>query len=280
MRVRALFGCILLVSACSSSESSEARPADAQVDADSSTSLPDATTLPDASSEDVAAVSLAMGAQAVAQRPYASGPPSGTLSTDAVETVNGSVLLVSLARGNWAGAPDAPSDSADNTYSLLDATHDYAAWPGSATGTYVALDAVGGPQHTFSMTWGDAGGSGDEVTISAIEVRGATSIEDSSWVERSAASTLTSDPVTTSGPAMLVAWWWGSGGVRPPGTSHVAVPGDGFTLAEGASALTSISSSGYVQVAVAYRAVETAGTYSASWTTDDEGAQLYLIALR
>lgn len=277
-----LIGYASLLVACSSSEPSDSRAADAALDAsDSSTSLPDGTTKPDTSAPEDGATSLiTIGAQAVEQRPYASGPSTGVLTTDAVATENGSVLLLSLARGNWAGAPDAPTDSPGNAYSLVDSTHDYGAWPGSATGTYVAANAAGDAQHTFSMTWGDAGGSGDEVTISAIEVRGATAIVDSSWVEQSAASSITSASVTTTGPAMLVAWWWGSGGVRPPGTAHVAVPGDGFTLAAEASALTSISSSGYVQVAVAYRAVDSAGNYSISWTTDDEGAQLYLIALQ
>lgn len=280
MQVRRLAVCALLLGACSSSEASDAGAPDAQLDADSSTSLPDAATPKDASTDDAAAGSLTIGSQTVEQRPYASGPATGTLSTGTVQIANGSVLLVSVARGSWSAAPDAPGDSASNAYSLVGATHDYGAWPGSATGTYGALDVTGDPQHTFSMTWGDAGGAGDEVTISAIEVRGAAAIEDSSWVERAAASTITSESVTTSGPAMLVAWWWGSGGVRPPGTSHVAVPGDGFTLAADASALTSISANGYVQVAAAYRAVETAGTYSVSWTTDNEGAQLYLIALQ
>ncbi|MES1265880.1 MAG: hypothetical protein ABUU24_09570, partial [Variovorax sp.] len=154
------------------------------------------------------------------------------------------------------------------------------AWPDSATGLYDAVAATGGADHTFSMTWGDAGGAGDEVSISAVEVRGAVAIEDESWVERDGDTSITSASVTTSGPAMLVAWWWGSGGVRPPGTMHTAMPGDGFTALPGASGLTSLSSNGYIQVAAAYRSVDTAGTYTVSWTTEGEGAQLYLIALR
>ncbi|MGZ6069453.1 MAG: hypothetical protein ACXWVM_44060 [Polyangiales bacterium] len=142
------------------------------------------------------------------------------------------------------------------------------------------LGAVGGAGHTFSMTWGSIGTSGDEVTISAVEVLGAKSIEDSSWVERTSGTSLTSASVTTTGPAILVAWWWGSGTVRPVGDKHVAVPGGGFTIVPGATALTSISTNGYVQVAVASRVVSTAGTYSITWTTDGEGAQLYLVALR
>jgi hypothetical protein len=113
-----------------------------------------------------------------------------------------------------------------------------------------------------------------------VEVRGAASIESSSFVERSAASSLTSAPVTTSGPALLVAWWWGSGGLRPVGSMHTAAPGDGFTILPEATALTSISTAGYIQVAVASRVVASAGTYTVTWTTDNEGAQLYLIALR
>ena len=85
--------------------------------------------------------------------------------------------------------------------------------------------------------------------------------------------------MTTTGPATLVAWWWGSGGVRPVGDLHVAVPGDGFAIVPGATGLRSLSANGYVQVAVAAREVTGAGTYSVSWT-GEEGAQLYLVAVR
>lgn len=249
--------------------------------ADASESTPDLAAPADASPNDLAiAGALSVGAATIAQRIYSTNPATGALATTAITTQSGSVLLASAARGSWSAAPDAPTDSFANPFSIVGATHAYAAWPTSATGLYRALGATGGAGHTFSLTWGDIGGTGDEISLSVVEVRGATAIEDTSWVERAAASTITSGSVTTSGPAILVAWWWGSGGVRPKDSLHVAVPGDGFTIVPAATGLASLSASGYIQVAVATRVVSTAGTYSVTWTTDDEGAQLYLVALR
>lgn len=218
---------------------------------------------------------------AVRQRIYRASPAKGSLTTEAITTqAAGSILLASVARGTWAAAPDAPTDSRGNSYTLVGATHAYTDWPTSATGLYRALAASGGSGHTFSMTFGDIGGVGDEVSISVVEVAGAKSIEDSSWVERPRGSTLESAPVTTSGPALLVAWWWGTGKVRPAGAKHAAMPVEGFAIVPAATALTSPNEDGYVQVAVAYRFVKAAGTYKVTWMTDDEGAQLYLVALR
>jgi hypothetical protein len=235
---------------------------------------------PDAGASDAGAGAAFIGATVSVQRVYAQGPPTGTLTTAPVTTRSGSTLLVSVARGTWSAAPDVPTDSFGNTFSLVGTVHPYSAWPTSAAALSVHPAASGGPAHTFSMSWGDIGGTGDEVSLSAVEVVGASTVEASSWVERSAANTLTSGVVHVNGPAVLVAWWWGSGGVLPVGAAHVAVPGNGFTLLPGATRLQSISSNGYVQVACATKTVSAAGDYSVTWTTNAEGAQLFLVALR
>lgn len=240
--------------------------------------VPDAAT-PDAARTDAGSSTTTLGASAIAQHIYLSGPATGVLTTTPVTTTPGSVLLASIARGTWAAETSAPTDDRGNTFTLVDGAHAYAAWPGSRTALYDVIGASGGAGHTFSLAWGDAGGAGDEITISVVEVTGASAIEDVSWVEREAAGTLVSETVTTTGPATLVAWWWGTGGVRPVGDLHVAVPGDGFTIVPGATGLRSLSANGYVQVAVAAREVTSAGTYSVSWTSE-EGAQLYLVAVR
>ncbi len=86
--------------------------------------------------------------------------------------------------------------------------------------------------------------------------------------------TLTSGNVTTTGPAMLVAFWWGDGGIR----EMTAVPNNGFVVIE--SFLHLPGSSG-VQAAVAVRQVDTAGTYSVTWTGQpDQGAILWLLAFQ
>jgi hypothetical protein len=218
-----------------------------------------------------------IGASAVAQCTFGQPSATGKLSTNPVTIQkSGSMLLVSLARGYWASPPQTPTDNQTNTFALQDSSHNYIDYPGSATALYHAIDATGGFNHVFSMPWSNS----DELTLSAIEVTGATTIEDSSWVERAASNTISSVNVHTNGPAILVAWWWGSGSVRPVGDTHKAVPGNGFTLIPNATGLVSLSTDGYIQVAAAYRIVNTAGNYNVTWQTDNEGAQLYLVALR
>lgn len=220
---------------------------------------------------------LGIGASAIAQRINGQSPATGTLESNPVTTQkSGSVLLVSLARGDWASAPDAPTDNYANTFTAQGITHFYTDYPNSATSLYHAIGATGGANHIFSMLWNNS----DETTLSAVEITGATTIEDSSWVERPAANSISSVNVRTKGAAILVAWWWGSGGVRAVGSSHKAIPGNGFTLIPNATGLVSLSGNGYIQVAAAYRIVSTAGDYNVTWQTDNEGAQLYLVALR
>jgi hypothetical protein len=220
---------------------------------------------------------LGIGASAIAQCTFGQPSATGKLSTKAVTTQkSGSMLLVSLARGYWASPPQTPTDNQTNTFALQDSSHNYIGYPDSATALYHAINATGGANHVFSMPWENS----DELSISAIEVMGAATIEDSSWVERNAANSISSASVHTNGAAILVAWWWGSGGVRAVGDLHKALPGNGFTLIPNATGLVSISDSGYIQVAAAYRIVNTAGDYNVTWQTDNEGAQLYLVALR
>jgi hypothetical protein len=220
---------------------------------------------------------LGIGASTIAQRTLGQSPATGMLGSKPVTTQkSGSVLLVSLARGDWASAPEAPTDNYANSFTAQGSTNFYTDYPGSATSLYHAVGALGGANHVFSMLWNNS----DETTLSAVEVTGATTIEDSSWVERTAANSISSVNVHTNGAAILVAWWWGSGGVRTVGEAHKAIPGNGFTLIPNATGLVSLSGSGYIQVAAAYRVVSAAGDYNVTWQTDNEGAQLYLVALR
>ena len=84
---------------------------------------------------------------------------------------------------------------------------------------------------------------------------------------------LTSLNVTTTGPATLVAFWWGDGNQY---FVHTAVPDSGFTVIDSLLPLGS-----YVQTAVATRDVATAGTYHVTWNSGgNEGAQLWLVAVQ
>lgn len=232
----------------------------------------------DASMADAPSAGPTLGAAAIVQRTYASGPLTGSLPTPSMATETGSVLVASIARGSWSNAPTAPGDSLGNVFGVVDGPRTYRSWPTSATALYAARAIAGGADHVVSAEWGEGGGAGDEITLTVIEVRGASDVVDDGFVERDAGEALTSAPVTTTGPALLVAIWWGTGGVRPRGTRHVAVPEAGFERVEAATGLVSLSDSGYIQCAVATRAVG-AGEHTITWTSDGEGAQLYLVAL-
>lgn len=92
-------------------------------------------------------------------------------------------------------------------------------------------------------------------------------------VERLDGQSLTSAPVTTTGPATLVALWWGDGGASG---DKVAVPNNGFAV------LDSIGDEGsLVQCFVAAKEVAEAGTYDVTWeATPPQGAQLWLVAVQ
>src|SRR5262249_1063000 len=96
-----------------------------------------------------------------------------------------------------------------------------------------------------------------------------TKIQAVAWNEVTAPGTLTSRSVTTTGPATLIAFWWGDG--FPDTTSQSATPNNGFTpIDTNAEQLHS-----FVQCAVAVRNVSTAGTYNVTWTaTPEQGAQM------
>ena len=219
---------------------------------------------------------FAIGATTMVQNQAGNPAPNKTLKTPTVTSqTSQSVFLTSIARGGWGNdQSQGVQDSYNNAYSILGTGHFYIDYLSSGTGVFYSTTSSGGTNHSFFAPCDT-----DEVTLSTIEVRGASAIETSSWVERPAANTITSNQVHTNGAAILIAWWWGSGGIRPAGDLHKAVPGSGFTLIPNASGLVSLGGPGYIQVASAYKVVSGAGDYTISWQTDQEGAQLYLIAL-
>ena len=113
----------------------------------------------------------------------------------------------------------------------------------------------------------------DEVTLTVVEVQGGGAVRDVQWREVLAGQPLTSGTVTTTGPALLVAWWWGDAdGLQ----NKTAVADNGFTV------IDSVLLSGQlVQCAVAVRQVDAAGSYNVTWSsTPLQGAQLWLVAVQ
>ncbi len=195
--------------------------------------------------------------------PTIDSPPLTTQPT-------GSTLIVSVGRGHFdAFAP--PTDNKGNSpYEQLGEAHTYTKWSTSGTAVYAFKNASGGPNHILTNTTPPA----DEITFAVVEVKGATHIQDFQWVEKlESVGPITSAPVTTTGPATLVAFWWGDGGAND---DKVAVPNNGFVV------LDSIGLSGsLVQCYVAAKEVDSAGTYDVTWdATPPQGAQLWLVAVQ
>ncbi|MBL8326214.1 MAG: hypothetical protein JNJ89_14780 [Rubrivivax sp.] len=180
----------------------------------------------------------------------------------------GSTLLVCVGRGNVA-AHALPTDNKGNLFEAIGSPHTYTLWPSSGTALYVCRAAAGGEGHEVRATKPAL----DETTLTVIEVRGAGVLQDVRWNEALAGAPTTSASVVTTGPALLVAWWWGDAGVDGDKT---AVPGNGFVVVDSV-----LASGELVQCAVATRQVGAAGTYHVTWAaTPTQGAQLWLAAVQ
>jgi hypothetical protein len=137
---------------------------------------------------------------------------------------------------------------------------------------YVALAAKGGPGHT--VTFIKNGNAQGEISVPFVEIKDAGVLKDVSQTYAPTGTVMTSGSVTTTGPATLIAVWWGDGGIK----RMSAVPNNGFEIID--SFLKLPDNSG-VQCAVAYKQVATAGKYNVSWTgAPAQGAILWLLAFQ
>jgi hypothetical protein len=197
------------------------------------------------------------------------GVSSSSLSTPAMSTrTSGSTLLACVGRGLLSAA--APTDNVGNAFVQLDVAHTYTLWPNSGTALYACAQARGMAGHTVTVAKPK---DTDETTLSVVEITGGGIVRDVRWREVLAGQPLTSASVTTTGPALLVAWWWGDAGVD---LDKTAVPDNGFTVIDSV-----LASGALVQCAVAARQVGVAGTYDLTWaSTPQQGAQLWLVAVQ
>jgi hypothetical protein len=212
-----------------------------------------------------------LGAHSLSYHRYriSTNPPS--ISTAPMSTVPaGSTIIVGVGRGDF-GAHALPTDNKGNApYRQLGEAHTYANWPKSGTALYAFPSAGGGDGHAVTV----ATPPEDEVTIAAVEVREGSRVQAFEWNEVLAGRPIRSRSVTTTGPATLVAFWWGDGGfIRHDKT---AVPNNGFAVVDSV-----LSAGELVQCAVAVKNVSAAGTYDVTWTaTPRQGAQLWLVAVQ
>lgn len=192
-----------------------------------------------------------------------------TLYSSSMNTAPGSMLLACVGRGN-VNAHSAPVDNKGNTFVQIGTAQVYSLWPSSGTALYACAPANGGSGHVVAAS---KLSQYDETTMSVVEVRNGNYVQDVKWREALSGNPLTSASVTTTGPALLVAWWWGDADVAGDKT---AVPNNGFTV------IHSILKAGaLVQCCVAVRQVNAAGTYNVTWAaTPTQGAQLWIAAIQ
>lgn len=191
------------------------------------------------------------------------------LVTDALTTqAAGSTLLVCVGRGGLSNHR-VPTDNKGNAFQQIGAAHPYTNWSGSGTALYACAAAAGGAGHQITIA---KPAPSDETTATVIEIAGGGVIRDVQWREVLRGNPITSPTVTTRGPAVIVAWWWGDADVN---FDKTAVPDSGFTVVD-----SILLQGALVQCAVAVRAVSSAGSYQTTWTaTPAQGAQLWIAAI-
>jgi hypothetical protein len=193
------------------------------------------------------------------------------VQTNSFTSGAGSIILASVGRGTLADFARATvSDNKGNgNYAQIGSTHAYNNYNSSGTALYAKVAAAGGAGHIVSTTKPSAS---DEVTVIVAEFKNVTTIVDSKWVEDLTPPN-TSASVTTTGPAILAAFWWGNDG---NGELNPAVDA-GWTVLDHTSSLAS----NHVQGASAFKVVAGAGTYSINWTPSTaQGAQLWIVAMQ
>lgn len=220
---------------------------------------------------------------------------SPAVSKPITTEASGSLLLALVS--SYASNSGDPTDSYSNVWKQLGPSVVYNGYGGRFNArAYVALSARGGANHTISVIKsGDAVG---EISVPFIEIRHAGVLKDVAqnypvpgtagrvasklarvWHDVAgdpsvSSTSLTSGSVTTTGPATLIAVWWGDATVY----SMTAVPDNGFKVID--SFLELPPNSG-TQCAVAFRQVAAAGTYSVTWTgSPAQGAILWLFAFQ
>jgi hypothetical protein len=253
-------------------------PVDAAIDAPHVVdAAPDASS-PDASVADAGTpVAFAHG---MVEQLYGAGHNPAQITRDT--QASGSVFIVASG-GNTSDVNRGPTDNKSNTYSLLGG-NDYADWPGSGVYTWAVKNATGGA----STTWSQYVTNGSENGTFAIEVPNAGTNPTIIWSEMQHDNsgayspwltgnvTLTSNSVTTTGPATLIAYWWGAGPTQ--WGNHVATPNNGFTILDGYGI---DNQNGLIQAFMAYKTVTSAGTYNVTWTYKPaQGAILCLVAVQ
>lgn len=199
------------------------------------------------------------------------GSGSDPETTSPINTQASGSSLVTFTAG-YTNNSGGPTDSEGNTWTSA-GSEVYTGYGGQfdVRGYYVEV-ATGDTGHT--VTFQADGTPAGEMTIPFVEIKNAGKLVQVAQNYPAAGSALTSGNVTTTGPAVLLAFWWGD----TTGLTHTASPNNSFTNIEEFGNLPPNSA---VQCFVAAREVTAPGTYNVTWTeTPDQGAPLWLFAFQ
>jgi hypothetical protein len=239
-----------------------------------------------------------------------SGGPSGTLASNndgttkwkylgsvpSMSVLSGSQIVGVVARGTQsglvsgsAGIPPWDIFATGSFTTIVNST--YSGFPDSFLGAFYRTSGIPASTGTYKTLaqWASlspGGGTGDEQTSMWVELQNVRlgAPHTSSVVERASATNgvVQAATITTTKKCLIVSIWGGNGNVITPGTSHTAVPLNGLTLISGCVDLVSLSSNGYIQVAMAWRIATSSLTpFAEQWQTgagSSEGAQLITLA--
>lgn len=192
--------------------------------------------------------------------------------TPAIDTRATGSSLIAFSAG-FASNSRPPTDNKGNAWTALGPAVVYEGYDSRFdVKAFVSLGARGGAGHQVSIV--KNGTAVGEITIPFVEVRDASILKDVARNYPGVGSAQTSGRVTTSGPAVLVAFWWGDG----PYLDNIATPNNGFSIIEN---FVDLPPGSAVQCVVAVRTVAAAGTYDVTWSAAPlQGAPLWLFAFQ
>lgn len=203
------------------------------------------------------------------------GQPEG-LGTNPVVTPaigtneSGSVFIVFNA--GYASNDARPTDNYGNLWRPLGKTVTYEGYDAFNVKAYYAIGGKGGPGHSVKLD--KPGNSRGELSLPFVEVMHATQPPKVVQVYAPSSNAMRSGSITVDGPATLLAFWWGDGGVK----RMTVTPGNGFTTID---EFTRLPDESGVQGVVAWKQVDQAGTYDVSWNVEPaQGAALWIVAVR
>lgn len=211
-----------------------------------------------------------LGSHTLAAHENGSGPDA--ITTDPIDTAQHGSSLVIFSAG-YASNGQPPTDSKSNAWVQLGDPVFYRGWENQFDVKAFLVDsAKGGAGHTASIE--KDGMPSGEITVPFVEIRNTAGLQSVARNYPPAGDTVSSGSVTTTGPATLVAFWWGDAG----GLHHSATPDNGFTIIE---SFVELPPNSAVQCVVAYKQVAAAGSYQVTWSHAPlQGAPLWLFAFQ